>query len=126
MAIEDRDEFLAAVGGGAHQHEDALPIFLQPKVEVHADDPDPAMQTNREWLSRMNGLPILATVPRVRVLPVLLVLVVFRVLPVLPLGDRQGGVPSARSGERDHVVEEDSGAGKRAGKRDWYDFAGSP
>ena len=31
----------------------------------NADDPDPAMQTNREWLSRMNGLPILATVPRV-------------------------------------------------------------
>ncbi len=29
------------------------------------DDPDPAMQTNREWLGRMNRLPILATVPRV-------------------------------------------------------------
>lgn len=29
------------------------------------DDPDPAMQTNRDWLSRMNRLPILATVPRV-------------------------------------------------------------
>lgn len=29
------------------------------------DDPDPAMQTNRDWLGRMNRLPILATVPRV-------------------------------------------------------------
>lgn len=29
------------------------------------DDPDPAMQSNRDWLSRMNRLPILATVPRV-------------------------------------------------------------
>ncbi len=29
------------------------------------DDPDPAMQTNRDWLARMNRLPVLATVPRV-------------------------------------------------------------
>jgi len=27
------------------------------------DNPDPAMQTNRQWLARMNGTPILATVP---------------------------------------------------------------
>lgn len=30
------------------------------------DDPDPAMQTNRDWLGRMTRLPLLATVPKVR------------------------------------------------------------
>lgn len=30
------------------------------------DNPDPAMQANRDWLSRMNVLPVLATVPRIK------------------------------------------------------------
>lgn len=34
------------------------------------DDPDPAMQTNRTWLSRMNGVPILATVPETKSPPI--------------------------------------------------------
>lgn len=29
------------------------------------DDPDPAMQTNREWMAKMTQVPILATVPNV-------------------------------------------------------------
>ena len=29
------------------------------------DNPDPAMQTNRDWLARMNRHPVLATIPRV-------------------------------------------------------------
>lgn len=29
------------------------------------DNPDPAMQTNRDWMAKMNQVPVLATVPRV-------------------------------------------------------------
>lgn len=38
--------------------------------EYLPDDPDPAMQTNRTWLGRMNRVPILATVPRTKKTPV--------------------------------------------------------
>ena len=40
VAVGDGDQLLVAVGRGAHQHQDALPIFFQADVEVHAVGPD--------------------------------------------------------------------------------------
>ena len=39
IAVGDGDQLLLAVGRGAHQHQDALPIFFQADVEVDAVGP---------------------------------------------------------------------------------------
>src|SRR5437870_7844591 len=52
MAIGQRDQFLLAIDGGAHQHQDALTIFLQADVEVHAIGPEVDILLARERTSR--------------------------------------------------------------------------
>jgi len=40
VAVAEGDQFLLAVSGGPHQHQEALPAFLKADVEVHAVGPD--------------------------------------------------------------------------------------
>jgi site-specific DNA recombinase len=50
VAVGHGDQLLASIGGGPHEHQDALPVLLQPDVDVHAVGPDADAVLTRQQL----------------------------------------------------------------------------